>query len=305
MTVDISHLAFATRKLSERNGFPPLKHGHAMEIVAAALGYSSLAAYQAAIAAGDELKDLSDARYILVQVQGVATRASELRPRAPNSDIEWINKAFSQCLPRTQLLLDVPWLHRALSDLVDYTVANDGIVSAAMADSNCDGVREIYMPFDLAYELPPVGTAYVIDIQGQVTMDVHAERPPMGRKISVQARLELERLGRCVVGEPVVSILDAKLIYDFADPDDEPREPRKVRLEQALAEELDLRVREAMQLVDVEPIVDDGSSGDMPYGYVFDFSNAGSLALRAKLAARGKTILRVGPSFFDRVLVET
>lgn len=106
MTVEISHLAFAARKASERNGFPPLKHGHALELVAAAFGYASLAAYQAAVTAGDEVADLSSAAHVVVQLQRVLTRAAELRPKAPSlTHVEWINHAFAQCLPNTRLYL--------------------------------------------------------------------------------------------------------------------------------------------------------------------------------------------------------
>ncbi len=223
MTIEISDLAYAARKASQRDGFPPLKHGHALELAAAAFGYASLAAYQAAIAAGDEVADLTGSAHVVVQLQRVVTRAAELRPRAPSlTHVEWINRAFAQCLPDAQLHLDEHSVLKSLSVLVDRTTVNDGYVSGEMAVSNCDGVREIYMPFDFGTgELAPVGDSHVIYIDGHITMDVHEERPPFGQKISVQATIELERLGRYVIAKPVFRIERAKLICDFANDDDD------------------------------------------------------------------------------------
>lgn len=40
MPTYISDLAYAARKASQRNGFPPLKYGHALELTAAGFGYA-------------------------------------------------------------------------------------------------------------------------------------------------------------------------------------------------------------------------------------------------------------------------
>lgn len=106
MPTYISDLAYAARKASVCDGFPPLKHGHALELTAAAFGYASLAAYQAAVAAGGEAADLAGATHMVVDVQRIVSRGAELRPRAPTlTHLEWINRAFTKCLPDTQLLL--------------------------------------------------------------------------------------------------------------------------------------------------------------------------------------------------------
>ena len=106
MSISISDLAYAARQASQRNGFPPLKHGHALELTAAAFGYASLAAYKAAVAAGDEAADLTGSAHVVVHVHRVVKRAAELRPRAPTlTHLQWINYAFAQCLPDAQLHL--------------------------------------------------------------------------------------------------------------------------------------------------------------------------------------------------------
>ena len=106
MSIYISDLAYAARKASQSNGFPPLNHGHALELTAAAFGYASLAAYKAAVAAGDEAADLTGSAHVVVHVPRVVQRAAELRPRAPTlTHLDWINCAFARCLPNAQLHL--------------------------------------------------------------------------------------------------------------------------------------------------------------------------------------------------------
>jgi hypothetical protein len=303
MSVEISHLAYSARKASERDGFPPLKHGHALELIAAALGYASLAAYQAAVAAGDEAADLSDVAHVVLQVQSSVTRALELRPRAPSSShLEWIRRAFAQCLPAAKLHIDQNWLYKTLVDLVDFTAVNDSDVSGEMAMSNCEGIREIYLPWDFSWgKLPPVGESHVVNIRGHIKMEVHEERPPIGQMISVHASIELQRLGQFVIAEPVLRIVSAKMLFDWGDDEDKTEAQPKFQLEQVLADELGLSVDEALQLVDFEPIELTGNSGDMVYGYEFNFSDLELSPLRDKLVERGQLVVQVGPLFYERV----
>jgi hypothetical protein len=221
MTIDISHLAYAARKASERDGFPPLKHGHALELTVAALGYGSLAAYKAAVAVGKDAADFSAARHIVLQLQSIVARAGELRPMAPSlTHLEWIRRAFAQCLPHARLHIDENSLFNALVQLIDTTTVNDGGVSGEMAVGNCDGVGEIYLPLHFSLVDVPIGVPHVLDIQGHIAMDIHEERFPMGRKVSIQALLELQKLGKFVIAEPIFKIENAKLVYDWADDED-------------------------------------------------------------------------------------
>lgn len=73
-------------------------------------------------------------------------------------------------------------------------------------------------------------------------------------------------------------------------------------LAQALADELDISVAEAEELVDAEPQKLTGHSDEMTYGYLFDFTDYASPRLRAKLLkTRGSLQLEVGPWFFETV----
>ncbi|MBS0355496.1 MAG: hypothetical protein JSR83_16550 [Proteobacteria bacterium] len=78
--------------------------------------------------------------------------------------------------------------------------------------------------------------------------------------------------------------------------------PHKKTLAQALAGELGISETEAEELVDAEPQERTGHSGEMTYGYLFDFAKHASPKLSAKLLKkRGSLQLEVGPWFFDAV----
>lgn len=88
-------------------------------------------------------------------------------------------------------------------------------------------------------------------------------------------------------------MVSAGLDYDWGD--DEP--PVKT-LAEALAEALNIEVAEAEELTDVEPTELNSHSGEMPYGYLFDFTDRVSPALAARLmaqhgppAARGRAVV--------------
>lgn len=78
-------------------------------------------------------------------------------------------------------------------------------------------------------------------------------------------------------------------------------EPPKVSMAEALAEDLDLEVSEAEELIDAEPLTL-ASDNDLVYGYEFDFGEAGSPAVAKKIMAKYDSLhVAVGPNFFDNV----
>jgi hypothetical protein len=78
--------------------------------------------------------------------------------------------------------------------------------------------------------------------------------------------------------------------------------PRKRTLAEALAAELKLTAPEADELVDVEPQELTSRSGDGNYGFQFDFTEAASTELAAKLLKKhGSLKLTVGPSFYEDI----
>lgn len=299
MPVGISSLAYAVRKASESTP-QPLKHGHAQQLVAAALGYNTLAAHQAAVAEGAESEHLDAAAHAVLDEDLIVERAAELQlPQPEDALVELVRAAFKSELPGTRLHRNDDALADALRDYVDSTAYNHGETGSAMAATNNDGVQEIYLPLDFTLaELPPLGEVLELEIDGHISMKPDIERPYSGHKIDVRGTLFFERVGRVAISEPEFHLESAKLDYNW---DGDADEPPKVPLAQALAEELGITPEEAEDLVDVEPHAIEGND-DMVFGYVFDFSEVVSPDLRAKLLAKhGSLQAQVSPSFFDRV----
>lgn len=301
MSVGISSLAYAVRKASENTSLA-LKHGHAAQLVAAALGYNTLAAHQAAVAEGVESEHLDAAAHAVLDEALLVSRAAELAlPQSEAALVELVRGAFKAELPGTNFHHHDDALSDALRDLVDDRVYNHDQTGGAMALTNNDGVDEIYLPLELTLaELPPPGEVYELVIDGHIAMKPDVERPYSGRKINVHCSLVIERVGRVAIGEPEFRLETAQLDYNW----DGDSEPPKVSLSQALAEELDITLEEAEELVDVEPIAVEGSDG-MIYGYVFDFASAASSKLQAKLLEKHGSLQHRAPLwFFERVATE-
>lgn len=300
MSVGISSLAYAVRKASESTP-QPLKHGHASQLVAAALGYNTLAAHQTAVAEGAESEHLDAAAHAVLDEALLVDRASELAlPHSIAVLVELIRSAFKTELPDTAFHRHDDALSDALRGLVDDRAYNHDQTSSAMATTNNDGVDEIYLPLDLTLaDLPPPGEVFELEIDGHIAMTPDVERPYSGHKIDVRCSLFIERVGRVAIAEPEFRLETAKLDYNWdGDSDDEPS---KMSLTQALAEELGISLEEAEELVDVEPQPIEGQD-DAHYGYVFDFESAASPELQAKLMdLHGSLHLRVPLWFFDQI----
>lgn len=299
MPVGISSLAYAIRKASE-NTPQPLKHGHAQQLVAAALGYGTLAAHQASVAEHAESEFLDVAAHAVLDEELLVVRAAELSlPHSEAALVGLIRQAFQAELPRMTLHPTDDALSDALRDFVDDAVYNHERTGGEMAATNNVGLGEVYLPLDVTMaELPPCGEVFELEIRGHVSMKPDIERPYSGHKIDVRCSLLLERVSRLAIAAPKFHLESAKLDYNW-DGDDE--EPEKVPLAQALAEELGLTQEEAEELADVEPLPIESNDG-MVYEYLFDFSQAASHPLKARLTdLQGSLQVRVPPWFFDRV----
>jgi hypothetical protein len=216
MPVDISSLAYSLRKSSATAG-PELKHGHAQQLFAAALGYNSLAAYQAAVAAKAERPKFDAAAHVLLDEDLVEQRAAELElPHDAEALNELIRKVLDEVLPGTDVHRWESSFQDAICERLQEFVESSGPVSSAMGDANHGGVSETYMPFEFAWsELPPAGEVHVEEVKGQVTLELDIERPYSGHEIAVIATVTLERLGRNIVGQPEFDVQSASLSRDY------------------------------------------------------------------------------------------
>lgn len=226
MPVGISSLAYAVRKASETTP-QPLKHGHASQLVAAALGYNTLAAHQAAVAEGAESEHLDAAAHAVLDETLLVDRAAELGlPQLEAALVDLVRGAFHDALPGTAFHRHDDALSDALRDLVDDRVYNHDQTSSAMASTNNEGVGEVYLPLDLTLaELPPPGEVFELEIDGHIAMKPDIERPYSGHKINVRCSLFIERVSRVAIAEPEFRLETVSLDYNWDGDDDEhPKE---------------------------------------------------------------------------------
>lgn len=296
--VDIFSIAFAVRTAS-KSTTNPIQLSHAQQLVAAALGYKSLAAFQASPLEGPTL---DDAAHFVLDGGLLADRAQELGlPYQFPQLAVLIKQAFDERLPSARLHQSEESLHDYIVSQVDDVVINDDAVASEIASTNGDGIDEVYVPvddIDLA-SLPPLGEPLELEIDGHIAMGIDTERPYSGHKIEVQVRLVIERTGKVSIAEPVCEVVSAQLDWSWGADDED--EPPKVSLAQALADETGLSVAEAEELVDAEAIANESNDG-LVYGYIFDFSDYASPATASKLEATyGSLQVEVLPTFFERV----
>lgn len=302
MPIGISNLAHSVRKSSSTDGVP-IPFGHAHQLVAAAMGYMTLASYQAAQAAGAEPPALDPVGHVVPDYDLLGDRARELGIGIPASRLhELLQLAFSERLPHTRLHGSYGGVEDAIRDRVDQMILNDGDVGSAMANANYDGIDEVYFEYEVEPETLPVGEPLVIKLEGHVGLGIDLERPFAGNKVHVEGTLTVDRLGRCCFAPPEVEVSRAALDYNWSDSGEGDDGPPMRSRTQAFAELLGLQPDEVGSLVDVEPQPLDGHSGEMVYGYLLDFEGFASPEIAARIVARhGSLRVEVGPAFFDTV----
>lgn len=304
MPVGISNLAHSVRKNTSTE-VVSVSLGHAHQLIVAAMGYKTLASYQAAQAAGGEPPTLDGVYHVVPDFDLLGMRAQELDiPIQPARLHQLLEAAFSERLPGAQLHRAYESLEDVLRSRVDQVVLDDGAVNSAMANANYDGIDEVYFDFEVELDKAVVGDPLVVDLDGHVGLGIDTERPYAGHKVNVEGTLTVERLGLRCFGEPEIDITKAALDYGWSDPGPDDREdgPPVRSLAEAYAELLGLEPHVAEGLVDVEPQALDGSSGEMVYSLLLDFEGHASPEIAAKILDRhGSLQIEVWPGFFENV----
>ncbi|MFQ1065248.1 hypothetical protein [Bordetella trematum] len=301
MPIGISDLAHSVRKNSASVA-APVQLGHAQQLIVAALGYKSLAAYQAAQVAALEPQDLGNVHHVVLDYDKLNQRASELGAAPTPSQLhELIDSAFKERAPHTQIHVSHAGFDNYLREHVDQVVIEDDDVNSEMANANYDGIDEIYFDFEVESESVPVGSSLEIDLDGHVGLGIDTERPYAGHKVNVEGFLAVERLGSQCFGSVDCQVTKAELDTNWGD-DDYDGEPPPRSVSQAYAELLGLELHEVGNLADVEAMELDGSSGDMVYGYLLDFTDYASPEIAQKILRHHSSLrIEVGPGFFEGV----
>ncbi|KAB7766080.1 hypothetical protein CEK69_16150 [Xanthomonas sp. LMG 12462] len=301
MSLGISDLAHSIRKNSAAAAVPvPL--GHAQQLVAAALGYKTFAAYQAAQASAQEASSLTIVHHVVLDEDLLHQRASELGAAPPPDRLhELIQTAFRERAPHTRIHASYAAFEDYLRQHVDQVVIDDNDVNSEMANANYDGVDEVYFDFEVEFEKVPIGGALDIDLDGHVGLGIDTERPYAGHIVNVEGTLSVQRLGRHCFGSVDCQVTNADLDMDWGGNDHEDGPPVRSMF-QAYADLLGLDPHEVGNLVDVDAEPQDGHSGEMVYSYILDFTDYASPEVARKILQRHASLrIEVGPDFFENV----
>lgn len=291
--VNIQRISYAVHTVSKSASFP-IKLSHAQQLVAAALGYKSLAAYQKSLLEASCLKDTA---HFVLDGELLTDRAQQLGLPYQSHDLTvLIRRGFKACLPNADIHQSMDELYNYITNLVEDQVLNDSSVSGEISTTNGDGVDEVYIPVDefVMEALPPLGQPFNIELDGHVAMNIDDERPYSGHIIHVKAILIIERTGKVSIVEPICEVVNAGIDYNWGDDNHHLLERP---LAEALAEELELKLSEAKELVDAEPIENVSSDG-LVYGYTFDFTHHASPAVATKIQTKYGSLMVEVPSWF-------
>lgn len=300
MSLGISDLAHCIRKNSAAT--VPLLLGHAHQLVAAALGYKSFAAYQAAQAAAQEPADLTSVWHVVPDYGLLDQRASELAiAPAPSQLHTLLHTALQERASQIRIHTSLSAFEEYLRKHVDQIVLADGQVIGEMANANHDGVDEVYFGEEIVLDKVPAGGALEMDLVGHVGLGIDTERPYAGHKVNVECALGVTRPGRQCFGEVDCQVIKAELDWSWADGEFEDGPPMRSE-SHAYAELLGLDLNEVGDLVNVEAQPRSGHSGDMVYSYILDFTDHASPEVAQKILRRHSSLrIEVGPGFFDDV----
>ena len=299
MSVSISNLAYSLR-LASANSIHHIGLSHAQQLIAAALGYQSLAAYQAN---SEECKFIENGMHIILNNELLLSRATGFgMPFDASSLATLLSQAFHKALPEARLHRSAAEFGDELNELVQLHVVNDGLVSSQTAMTNHDGIKDVYFEVYLSQEdLPAIGEFLELPVTGHVNMEIDIERPYSGHHVDIDVMVTAERLGLSIIGQPTIEVTKAKLDFGWH-PDYDAEEDARVSFAQALADELGLSLAEAEQLTEVEEMALTGMTGDMTYSYLFDFTEIAPPDIAAKIIAKYGTLeVEVTVNFFDRV----
>jgi len=195
--------------------------GHLHELLAAALGYKSYAAYKAS---AEEAPSFDGAQHVVLDVELLTERLGQLgyvAPAASESMIAAIGLAFQSHLPSTKV-------HRVADDIKDYLqddvadgIENSGQYSGEIAITNATG-GDFDLEFDLPASIEEALPTWVVHATGTSSLDQDPDSVHHGDVIDVSAMVSFMKLGRRVLGEMTVEDVGAAVRQEATE--EEPEE---------------------------------------------------------------------------------
>ena len=194
MQSNFNTVAFVTRETLKASGVA-ITLGHTHQMLAAGLGYNSLAALQSS---AEETPGLAGADYLILDVEGVKVRAKALgygaeAPKVVDAIAAAI-KADPQ--PPTVFLDTQEFIEDVVCRFANENVYDHGAVSSAAAETNAYfGEANV----ELAADPEPLKDSrefWEVPVSGNIAMDQDLDKPFSGDNILINGVVRIWKAGR-------------------------------------------------------------------------------------------------------------
>lgn len=205
MKSDFSSLAFFVRQRLVASGIP-ISLGHAQQLLAASLGYGSLAAIQTST---EEAPGIAGADFVILDMAGLSARAASLGYGAESDQItDAIATAIkSDPEPPAVFLTQLDFIEDVVGRFANDTVMDHDAVSDAAANTNAyfeGAYLEATEPDDA---LQDCREFWEVPVEGNVGMDQDLDKPVSGDNILVKGVVRVWKAGRvCLMDDMELDI---------------------------------------------------------------------------------------------------
>ena len=209
----VPSIAFNLRTASKTSNFP-FGLGHAQQILAAALGYGSLAALQAE---PNSQHFLDDTQHVVIDQDTLVQRLAGFQLDQYLTDIVNLIKAT--------LEFEIPGLkvHRWLSDFdeqvrieMENAVSNAPDVSGLVGDMGLTWCTEFYPEweeFEIHDTLPPIGSLLDFNVPGHMSYELNEDRGYTGHGVAFTVAMFMLRTAKRCFGPLEFEVVKAKKLH--------------------------------------------------------------------------------------------
>lgn len=198
---------------------------HVHEVLAAAFGYQTFAAYKTS---GEEPATYDDAQYVVLDADLVGKRLEQLGyPTAAGvteSAVAAIKQVLDGQLDETVVCASIDDLTDHLTEDAERKIENSDTYISEMTMTNAYGGM-FWLAMTPEEEINDPATHWNVRVAGQSQLEQDPERVYHGDAIDVSATITFPKLGRRVLGEKHIHSIGAGIHDDEDDWPDEPDEP--------------------------------------------------------------------------------
>lgn len=219
MKSNFSTIAVGVRESLKAAG-STLSLGHIQQMLAASLGYNSLAALQAST---EEQPGIEEADYVILDVEGVNARAaalgfSAIAPEVTQAIVATINSDLEHPMIFVD---DQEFIDDVICPFANEHALGQGSVCSAAAETNAYFDEVDISATDSPEAVKESREFWEIPIEGNISMDQDEDKPFSGNKLLVKGVVRIWKAGRvCLMNDMELDIgasVDDSYYYDPAD----------------------------------------------------------------------------------------